>query len=305
MREAQAGGRPVASEELEVVRELLSSVDLDGMSIAERRRIGASAAPTTPTGTTVSAVDAGGVPAEWVVPAASGDRRVLLYFHGGAYQMGSPATLRHLVALLAAAANARALSVDYRLAPEHPFPAAVDDAVAAYRWLLATGSDPAQIIVAGDSAGGGLALGSLVALRDAGEPMPAAAVLLSPWTDLALTGESLTTRADVEMMIKPAGMPETAGLYLAGADSRHPYASPLYADLTGLPPLLIHVGDAEVIRDDSTRLAVKARAAGVPVTIEVWDEMPHVFLAFAGFLPEADHAIEQIGGWLAERLPTA
>jgi acetyl esterase/lipase len=176
--------------------------------------------------------------------------------------------------------------------------------VAAYRWLLATGIDPAQIVVSGDSAGGGLALGSLVALRDAGEPMPAAVVLLSPWTDLALTGESLRTRADVEMMIKPAGMPETAGLYLAGADPCHPYASPLYAELTGIPPLLIHVGDAEVIRDDSTRLAARARAAGVPVTIEVWDEMPHVFPAFAGFLPEADQAIEQIGRWLAERLPT-
>jgi len=293
----------VASEELEVIRELLRGADLDGMSIDERRKMGAAVTPTAPPGTTVSVVDAGGVPAEWVVPADAGDGRVLLYFHGGGYQMGSPATLRHLVALLAAAASARCFSVDYRLAPEHPFPAAVDDAVAAYRWLLSIGTDPARMVVCGDSAGGGLALGSLVALRDAGEPMPAAVVLLSPWTDLALTGESLRTRADVEVMVTPAGMPETAGLYLAGADPRHPYASPLYADLTGLPPLLIHVGDAEVIRDDSTRLAVRARAAGVPVTIEVWDEMPHVFPAFAGLLPEADQAIEHIGGWLADQLP--
>jgi acetyl esterase/lipase len=144
-----------------------------------------------------------------------------------------------------------------------------------------------------------------VALRDAGEPMPAAAVLLSPWTDLALTGESLRTRAAVDMMVKPGSMHQTAAAYLAGEDPRHPYASPLYADLRGLPPLLIQVGDAEIILDDSTRVAARAREAGVDVTLEVWDEMPHVFHAFAGLLPESDQAIERIGDWLQHRYPTA
>ena len=295
----------MASDELEVVRELLRGADVGDLSIAERRAAMASVVSAPPPRTAVEAVDAGGVPAEWVAAPGVRPDRVLLYFHGGAYQLGSPATLRHLVALLSGAAGARALSVDYRLAPEDPFPAAVQDAQAAYRWLLASGVEPAQIAVAGDSAGGGLALGALVALRDAGEPMPAAGVLLSPWTDLALTGESLRTRAAADIMIKPDGMPETAALYLAGADPHHPYASPLYADLRGLPPLLIHVGDAEVILDDSTRLAAAARAAGVAVSLKVWAEMPHVFPAFAGLLPEADQAIEQTGAWLDQHYPAA
>jgi acetyl esterase/lipase len=292
----------MASEELTVLREMLSGVDLDRLTVTERRAAAESMASQPPPGTSVEPVDAGGVPAEWVVAPGADSGRVLLYLHGGAYQIGSPGTLRHMVALLSGAARARVLSVDYRLAPEHPFPAAVDDAVAAYRWLLASGTDRGVLALAGDSAGGGLALASLVALRDAGEPMPAAAVVMSPWTDLALTGESLRTRADVDVLIKPGGMAETAQAYLAGQDPRHPYASPLYADLHGLPPMLIHVGDAEVILDDSTRLAARARAHGVDVTLEVWDEMPHVWHAFAGMLPEADQAIERIGSWLSERI---
>ena len=295
----------MASEELKTVQELLRSVDLESLTIAERRKATEWVASVPPAGTEAEPVEANGVPAEWVTAAGVGDGRVLLYLHGGAYQIGSPVTLRHLVALLSGVAQARALSVDYRLAPEHPFPAAVDDAVAAYRWLLAEGTDPATIAVAGDSAGGGLALGTLVALRDVGEPMPAAAVLLSPWTDLALTGESLRTRAAVDMMIRPGSMHQDAAVYLAGEDPCHPYASPLYADLRGLPPLLIHVGDAEVVLDDSTRVAARAREADVDVTLEVWDEMPHVFHAFAGLLPESDQAIERIGDWLQHRYPAA
>ena len=291
----------MASEELQILRELLRGTDLGSLTIAERRQATAFAAASPPAGTAVDLVDADGVPAEWVAPPGVSPGRVLLYFHGGAYQIGSPANLRHLVALLSGAAGARALSVDYRLAPEHPFPAAIEDALAAYRWLLASGVDPALIAVAGDSAGGGLALGALVALRDAGDPMPAGAVMLSPWTDLALTGDSLRTRAAVEVMVKPEGLPEDVALYLAGADPRHPYASPLYADLRGLPPLLIQVGDAEVILDDSTRLAARASEAGVEVSLEIWDDMPHVFPAFAGLLPEADQAIERVGSWLDRR----
>ena len=295
----------MASADLKAVQELLRGLDLESLTIAERRKVTESVASVPPAGTVVEPVEANGVPAEWVTAAGAGEDRVLLYLHGGGYQIGSPATLRHVVVRLSEVARARALSVDYRLAPEHPFPAAVDDAVAAYRWLLAEGTDPATIAVAGDSAGGGLALGTLVALRDAGEPMPAAAVLLSPWTDLALTGESLRTRAAVDVILKPGSMHQTAAVYLGGEDPRHPYASPLYADLRGLPPLLIHVGDAEIVLDDSRRVAARARAAGVEVTLEVWDEMPHVFHAFAGLLPESDQAIERIGEWLQHRYATA
>jgi acetyl esterase/lipase len=291
----------MASEELAVVRELLRGIDMDALSIAERRAATESVASQPPPGTTVEPIDADGVPAEWVVAAGVTGGDVLMYLHGGAYQIGSPATLRNMVALLSAASQSSVLSVDYRLAPEHPFPAAVDDAVAAYRFLLRGGTSPAAIALGGDSAGGGLTLATLVALRDSGDPLPAAAVAISPWTDLALTGESLSTRADVDVMIRPAGMRETAATYLAGADPRHPYASPLYAKLSGLPPLLIHVGDAEVILDDSTRFAARARAAGVDVTLEVWDEMPHVWHAFAGLLPESGQAIERIGSWLQQR----
>ena len=291
----------MASEELQFVRELVGGLELDAMTIVERRAVMGRATSVPPAGTTVEPADAGGGPAEWLAAAGVAGRRVLMYLHGGAYQVGSPATLRHLKALLSAAASSRVLSVGYRLAPEHPFPAAVEDALTAYRWLLAGGTDPAAIVIAGDSAGGGLTLATLVAARDAGEPLPAAAAVISPWTDLALTGESLRTRAAVDVMLKPAGIAETAELYLAGADPRHPYASPLYADLRGLPPILIHVGDAEVILDDSTRFAARARAAGVDVTLEVWDEMPHVWHAFAGVLPEADQAVASIGAWLSER----
>ncbi|HUB38297.1 MAG TPA: alpha/beta hydrolase [Streptosporangiaceae bacterium] len=293
----------MASEELMTLREMLRGVNLDALTIAERRAAVERFAAEPPPGTTVEPADAGGVLAEWVVAEGVRADRVVMYLHGGGYQIGSPATVRHMISLVSAAAQARVLSVDYRLAPEHPFPAAVEDALTAVRHLLRSGTDPAAVAIAGDSAGGGLALATLVALRDAGDPLPAAAVGISPWTDLALTGESMRTRADVEVMLQPAGMPETAATYLAGADPRHPYASPLYADLRGLPPILIHVGDAEVILDDSTRFAVKAREAGVDITLEVWDDMPHVWHAFAGLLPESDKAIERIGEWLQQRCP--
>jgi len=254
-----------------------------------------------PEGTRTAAVDAGGVPSEWV--DAPGDRRdrVILYLHGGGYTIGSVQTHRGLVARLAGVCGARGLTIDYRLGPEHPFPAAVDDAVAAYGWLVGTGGDPARIVVAGDSAGGGLTVATLLALRDRNTPLPAGGVCISPWTDLACTGESMTTRAAHDPMVQRDALLEMAAAYLAGQDPRTPLASPLYGDLRGLPPLLIHVGTAETLLDDATRLATRARAAGVAVDLEVWDDMIHVWHAFAPLLPESDEAIARVGTWVRGR----
>jgi monoterpene epsilon-lactone hydrolase len=292
----------MASEQLKTVLELVGGADLGSLTLQERRALMESGAPA-PEGTRVDPVDANGVPAEWVVAAGVTAGRVVLYFHGGAYHLGSPARLRGLLALVSAAAQARVLSVGYRLAPEDPFPAAVEDALTAYRWLIAGGTPAGQVVIGGDSSGGGLALGALVALRDAGDPLPGAAVVMSPWTDLALGGESVRSRAGVDVLLTPEGAREAADWYLAGQDPRHPYASPLYAGLRGLPPVLIQAGDAEILRDDSTRFAAAARAAGVDVTLEIWPEMPHVWHVFAGLLPEADEAVERIGRWLREDRP--
>ena len=293
----------MASEQLKTVLELVGGAGLGTLTLQERRALMGSAGAPPPEGTQVDPVDANGVPAEWVVAAGVTGERVVLHFHGGAYHLGSPARLRGLLALLSAAAQARVLSAGYRLAPEHPFPAAVEDALTAYRWLIAGGTHARQVVISGDSSGGGLALAALVALRDAGDPLPGAAVVISPWTDLDLGGESLRSRAAVDVMLTPDGAREAADWYLAGQDARHPYASPLYADLRGLPPVLIQAGDAEILRDDSLRFAAAAQAAGVDVTLEIWAEMPHVWHAFAGLLPEADEAVERIGRWLREDRP--
>ena len=240
-------------------------------------------------------VSAGGVKAEWITAANAAADRAILYLHGGGYIMGSINTHRELIARLSKAAQARILALDYRLAPEHPFPAPVEDATAAYRWMLAQGLKPSRIAVAGDSAGGGLTVAALVAFRDAGLPMPAAGIPISPWVDLEAIGESMKTRSSQDPIVKPEMIREIARVYLAGQNLRSPLAAPLYADLHGLPPLLIHVGDAEALLDDSKRLAERAKAAGVDVTLEVWPEMPHVWHLFAHFLPEGQQAIDRAG----------
>jgi acetyl esterase/lipase len=242
-------------------------------------------------------VDAGGIPAEWLTPADAGTERVILYLHGGGYVLGSINTHRELVSRIARASGARALLIDYRLAPEHPFPAAVEDATAAYRWLLGQGIAPERLVIAGDSAGGGLTVATLVALRDADDPLPAAAVCLSPWVDLEAIGESMTTKAEGDPNIQRNLVTMLAAAYLAGADPRSALAAPLYADLSGLPPLLIQVGTSETLLDDSTRLAAKAEAEGVTATLRPYDEMIHVFQMFA-MLPEAREAVEEIGAYI-------
>jgi epsilon-lactone hydrolase len=241
------------------------------------------------------AVDAGGVKAEWVSVPDAEVGRAILYLHGGGYVIGSINTHRSLAARLARASKARVLVIDYRLAPEHPHPAAVDDSVAAYRWMLGQGLKPARIAVAGDSAGGGLTVATLVAIRDAKLTLPAAGACLSPWVDLEGIGGSMTTKADVDPIVQKAGIEQMAAAYLGGKDPRTPLAAPLYADLTGLPPLLIQVGTAETLLDDASRLAERARKAGVAVSYEPSEDMIHVWHLFASMLDEGRQAIDRIG----------
>jgi acetyl esterase/lipase len=247
-------------------------------------------------------VDAGGVPAEWTTADGADSGRVVVYFHGGGYTLGSIATHRPLVARLSRAAGARVISVDYRLAPEHPCPAAIEDAVAAYRHVVAGGVAPSRIAIAGDSAGGGLTAACLVALRDAGDPLPAAGVCISPWLDLSLSSDSWQTRADADPLVQRREIQMMADAYLAGADPKTATASPLFAGLAGLPPILVQVGTAEVLLDDANGFAERARAAGVDVELDVWKDMIHVWHAFADLLPEARDAIDRIAAFLAARL---
>jgi acetyl esterase/lipase len=247
-------------------------------------------------------VDAGGVAAEWIETGIE-PAGTLLYFHGGGYMEGSPETHRRLVTALALAAGVRALSVDYRLAPENPFPAAVDDALTAYRWLTGPGAeDPSRVIVAGDSAGGGLSVALLVALRDAGDDLPAGAYLISPWTDLTGSGETVKTRADLEPMLDGNALVDTARLYRPEGSLDDPLVSPLFAEMAGLPPLLIDVGDYEILLDDAARLADRAARAGVAVDYEVWPGAFHVFQMLVGLVPEATDAVQRAGAWMSKLL---
>ncbi|MFI5317224.1 MAG: alpha/beta hydrolase [Myxococcota bacterium] len=246
-------------------------------------------------------VSAAGVDAEWLdAPGARADR-ALLYLHGGGYVLGSVNSHRDMIARLSAAAGARALGLNYRLAPENPFPAAVEDALAAYRWLLEQGFAPDRIAIAGDSAGGGLCAATLVAIRDRALPRPSAGVLLSPWVDLEGSGESLNGGVSDDPMVRKDLVAAMAPPYLAGASARTPLASPLYADLRGLPPLLIQVGRREVLLDDALRFAQKARREGVEVTLEVWPGMIHVWQIFASELAEGREAVAGIGEFLRKR----
>ncbi len=255
----------------------------------------------------IEEVRAGDVPCEWVSRSAAAPERptqIIMYLHGGGYFMGSARSERILTSSLARVTGQAVLSVDYRLAPEHPFPAAVEDALAVYRWLLTTGREPQHIMVAGGSAGGGLALASLVALRDAGDPLPGGAILLSAFTDCAVSGASSSTNVEIDVMGgTPEALIEARTWYLGERDPRTPLASPLYADLHGLPPLLIHVGSDEILLDDSTRVAERARAAGVAVTLHIGEGMWHVWHVSAARtpFPEGQVAFQQIGDFVDQR----
>lgn len=252
-----------------------------------------------PQGVTVTPVTVDGPPgneriyAEWITPAGAADDRMILYTIGGGYVSGSCKDHRAITAKIAAKSGVKMLLFEHRLAPEHPFPAAVDDTIAAYEWALRQGYRPENIMIVGESAGGGLCLAALLALRDLGHPLPAAAVAMSPLTDLALTGESHRTRA--KQCLSPRGMSDVCTRAYAGNHDRcHPWISPLYGELHGLPPLYIIVGDWETLRDDSTRFAEKARAAGVDVTLRVGERMVHCYPLMAPAFPEATEAMDEM-----------
>jgi epsilon-lactone hydrolase len=273
---------------------------LDNPSVAEMRAGFEQMGSTMPVAPDVKCepVKADAVPAEWVTAPGADASRVILYLHGGGYVIGSINTHRAMAGMLSRAASSRVLLIDYRLAPEHPFPAAVEDSVAAYKWLVAQGIAPTKIVVAGDSAGGGLTVATLVAIRDQNLKLPAAGVCVSPWIDLEAIADSITSKAAEDPIVQKDGLLGMAKHYLAGKDPRTPLAAPLYADLAGLPPLLIQVGTSETLLDDSTRLAERARKAGVKVTYEPYEKMIHVFQIFAPMLDEGKEAIEKIGAFV-------
>jgi epsilon-lactone hydrolase len=294
----------MADRGIDVVRAHLAKLPpSETLSTAERRAQYERAEKVfpTPADVKIEGVSAPAVPAEWLRPPSAVAGRVVLYLHGGGYVIGSPRSHRHLAAAIASAGAASALLLDYRLAPEHPFPAALDDAVAAYRWLLGQGTAPGHVVIAGDSAGGGLTVATLLALREASVPLPAGGVCISPWVDLTCSAASYRTKADVDPIVQKGPVEEMAHAYLGDRDRRTPLASPLFADLHGLPPLLIHVGSDEVLLDDAVQLAERAQQAGVTATLEVWDHMIHVWHWFLPMLEEAESAVEAIGRFIRAR----
>ena len=270
------------------------------LTIAERRAQydRAERAFPTPADVKVERLAAPDQPAEWLVPPGVRTDAAVLYLHGGGYVIGSARSHRHLAAAIARAAGVPALLPDYRLAPEHPFPAALDDAVAAYEWLLARGIAPERIVVAGDSAGGGLTVAALLALRDRGLPRPAGGVCISPWVDLTCGGASYATKAAADPIVARESVTMMAQTYVGTGDLKAPLASPLFADLRRLPPLLVQVGSDEVLLDDALGLGERARAAGVDVRVEEWPAMVHVWPWFLGMLDEAERAIDIAGAFV-------
>jgi acetyl esterase/lipase len=237
---------------------------------------------------------AAGMKAEWLLPEGCKQDKAILYLHGGGYIEGSVKSHRDLAGRLARAAGCKALLIDYRLAPESQFPAAVDDAVSAYRWLLSQGFRPERLVIAGDSAGGGLTAAALISLRDSGDPLPAGAILISPWADLGLSGDSMDAVGRKDPMLNRHLLAKGSRLYRGEADTRNHLVSPIYADLAGLPPLCIHVGTCERLLDDSRRLAERARQVGVPVQLEIWDGMFHVWHSMP-LMPESRAAVQRLG----------
>jgi len=288
-----------------ILKRKIAQVDPNESREAKRARYEAMAAKfPLPKGVTVEAAHVGGRYAEWLRPVDSANDRAILYLHGGAYTVGSCNTHRALAMRIGVASATPVLLLDYRLAPEHPFPAALDDTLAAFGELISVqGIAPGRIAVIGDSAGGGLALSLTVRLRDEGTPLPAAVVCLSPWTDLELANESVINRAKHDIFFPTTeGLRNSAALYAGKMPLRYPYISPIHASMHGLPPLMIQVGDDEILLDDSRVLVQRARAAGVDVSLSVWKGMWHVWHVFAPTCREANEAIRDIGTFVRQRL---
>jgi monoterpene epsilon-lactone hydrolase len=256
-------------------------------------------------GVVVREAELAGIACEWLIPPGCDDAPVLYYLHGGAYLMGSPATHRKMVSYIAKAAGMRALLPDYSLAPENPFPSGLNDCIAVYRQLLDTGVSADNVVISGDSAGGGMSMATMLSLRDAGDQLPAAAVLLSPWLDLTGRGESGVTRAEEDPWFRVDDMMTIASMYQPDGELTNPLVSPVFADANSLPPMLIQVGDHEILLSDSTRLTGNITAAGGEVSLQVWPEMWHVFQFFIGQMPESKRAISDIGDYIRGRFHAA
>ncbi len=252
----------------------------------------------------IQPISIGEMSAEWITPDEAENNRAVLYLHGGGYTMGSCNTHRSLATRIALASRAPVLLIDYRLAPEYPYPAALEDAKEAYRWLLTQGIESRKIVFAGDSAGGGLALAAAVAIRDENEDLPAGVVCISPWADLSMSGETVSTCEKTDPLISLETSLKHASRYTGGQDPASPLISPVFADLSGLPALLVQAGEHEILRSDSQRLSENARQVGVSVSLEIWEGMWHVWHMFAGLMPEAQRAIDRIGRFIQERLQT-
>jgi acetyl esterase/lipase len=293
----------MSSSEIDAVRELLRAKPRP-TSFPERRQRLDAIGSTSPLADDVKLepIDANGVAAEWSLAPGSDPSNVLLFFHGGGYCSGSIVSHRAMVTEAGRAARARTLAVGYRLAPEHPFPAAIEDARSAYRFLLDQGIAASKIVIGGDSAGGGLTLALMTALRDAGQPLPACAWLVSPWVDLQMTGASLAEKANLDPLISKSYLEELAAAYLAGADPANPLVSPLNADLAGLPPLLVQVGSAETLLDDALRIVRRAGAADVRVNLEIWPHMIHAWHLWAAQLEAGRRAIASAGAFIRAHL---
>ncbi|PCJ36203.1 MAG: alpha/beta hydrolase [Cellvibrionales bacterium] len=286
--------------EIESVIEQLKANPLGGTLEEMRAQFDGMASPVA-ADVDVKAIDAAGVPCELHTPPGADTSRIIMYVHGGGYVIGSLSSHRAVVAELARASGCQALAVDYRLAPEHVYPAAVDDSICAYLWLLSNGYNADKIVIAGDSAGGGLTIGTLLALREGKHPLPAAGVCISPWTDLEATGETYQSRKDIDPMVSYELIEPMGKMYIGTGDIKSHTASPIHADLTGLPPLLIQVGSAETLYSDSETLTKNGKAAGVEVTLEEWQDMIHVWHLFFPQLTDGRKAISRIGEYVKEK----
>ena len=292
-------GRMIRFMSKQFFKRIKPDADIDKLR-SEFEAIGTKMRPAD--GVQVRHANIAGIECDWLVPEGCDDAPVLYYLHGGAYVMGSPKTHRRMVSHIVSRAGMRALLPDYRLAPENPFPASLEDSTGVYRALIKGGVDPTNMAIGGDSAGGNLAMATLLALRDAGDPLPATCFLLSPWLDLAAKGESHETRAKHDPWFRPEDMPEVVRKYCSEYDLKNPLVSPVYADASDLPPTLIQVGDHEILLSDSTRLADNISNAGGDVTLQIWPEMWHVFQFFIGQMPESKKAIKRIAEYLRQQL---